>query len=209
MDPKVYAISIVGALILGWLKGGRVGRLGQVPLRLIILLPVPFIIRSILLRSQYVDGTLLSRMAEEMQVLAYSLLVVLAVANRHLPGSPLLIGGTLANALVIVANGGRMPVSEWAIRIAAGGADRIRTLDYLRSGVSLTHEILVPGTRFPWLADIIPVPRPFPFPSVASLGDVALAIGLAWLVYSAMVGRIGNGSKAVLSGPAGGAIGRP
>lgn len=114
------------------------------------------------------------------------MLALLAVANRHLPGAALLIAGTVANALVIMANGGRMPVSEWAVRVAAGGADRATALTLLRMEDSLTHQLLGPETRFPWLADIIPLPRPFPFPSVASAGDVVLAIGLMWLILAAM-----------------------
>lgn len=186
---ELFIVTLMAAVMIGWLRGGSVARVAHLPLRWIVLLPVPFVIRAALLHPQAVGVEWLSRWTTELQGVAYGLLVLLAVVNRHLPGSSFLIAGTLANAVVIMANGGRMPVSERAIHVAAHAAEKVTALSVLRTENSLTHQLLGPETRFPWLADIIPLPRPFPFPSVASVGDFVLAFGLMWLVLAAMGSR--------------------
>ena len=182
----MFLFTLVLAVICGWLRGGRLFRLSRLPLRWVLVLPVPFIIRSLLLNARVGDAGFLEAWAPWLQSVAYGLLVLLAVVNRHLPGSSYLLAGTGANALVIVANGGRMPVSEAAIHIAARDAERGVALNTLLAEQSLTHELLTPDTRLPWLADIIPLPHPFPFPSVASPGDVLIALGLFWFIVSSM-----------------------
>ncbi|PZN12566.1 MAG: hypothetical protein DIU69_03135 [Bacillota bacterium] len=181
----MFLVTLGLAIMVGWLRGGRLGRLAGLPLRWVVLLPVPFVIRAMLLHPRAGEVPLLAQWAPVLQGLAYGLLVFLSAVNLHLPGSSFLLAGTLANAVVILANGGRMPVSEAAVRIAAGG-ERVTALAVLHGERSLTHQLLTPDTRLPWLADILPLPRPFPFPSVASLGDVLIAVGLFWLVLRSM-----------------------
>lgn len=186
----MFLVTLVLAIVVGWLRGGRLGRLAGLPLRWVVLLPVPFVLRAMLLHARAGDVALLTQWAPVLQALAYGLLVVLSAVNLHLPGSSFLLAGTVANALVILANGGRMPVSEAAIHIAAGSGEHFAALAALYGEQSLTHQLLTPETRLPWLADILPLPRPFPFPSVASPGDVLIAVGLFWLVVRSM-GAVG------------------
>ena len=192
----VFVFSLLLAVCIGWVRGGSVRRMAQLPLRWVVLLPVPLVLRSLLQHPSSLQLDWIVRASEFVQFTAYALLVMLAIVNRHLPGSAYLIGGSLANALVITANGGRMPVSEWAIHVAAHDAERAAAVAGLAAENSLTHELLGPETRLPWLADIIPLPRPFPFPSVASVGDVLIAVGLMWLVITAM------GTKSAAAGQA-------
>ena len=182
----MFLLALALGILIGWLRGGSLSGVARLPVRWVVLLPIPFLIRSALRHPLAANVELLSEWAFLWQGVAYGLLVVLAVVNRHLPGSTYLMAGTAANALVIMLNGGQMPVSEWAIRVAAGGAEQVVAVTLLRTGNSLTHEVLGPETRLPWLADIIPLPRPFPFPSVASAGDVVIALGLLWLIITAM-----------------------
>ncbi|EKP94629.1 DUF5317 domain-containing protein [Thermaerobacter subterraneus] len=188
----MFLFALALAMLVGWLRGGTIVNVARLPLRWGLAVPVPFAIRAVLLHTEASSNPWLHHWSPVLQGIAYGSMVILALVNRHLPGAAFLITGTLANALVIMANGGRMPVSEWAVRVAAGGADRATALTLLRMEDSLTHQLLGPGTRLPWLADIIPLPRPFPFPSVASAGDVVLAIGLMWLILAAMGKRAGT-----------------
>lgn len=199
----MFLASLLLAVAIGWIRGGSVKRIGRLPLRWVGLLPVPLVLRSVLQHPSSVHLPWVVQGAEILQFVAYALLVVLAMVNRHLPGSGYLIGGSLANALVITANGGRMPVSEWAIHVAAHDLERAAAVARLAGGDSLTHELLGPETRLPWLADIIPLPRPFPFPSVASVGDVLIAVGLMWLVIAAMGTRHPAGQPVAPVGGAG------
>jgi uncharacterized membrane protein YhhN len=56
------------------------------------------------------------------------LLLIFAWLNRHLPGMPILIAGLILNLVVMVANGGFMPINpNTAERIV--GAERIASFE--------------------------------------------------------------------------------
>jgi hypothetical protein len=120
-------------------------------------------------------------------ILATNVLVAgFLAANRRLPGMVIAAVGTLLNILVIAVNGA-MPVS---LR-AAGIVDvSIRQL-------GIKHEILDAGTRLPWLGDVIPVPG---LDILISVGDVLLAIGIAWLVYRRTVAGRSSATEPTTSG---------
>lgn len=110
-----------------------------------------------------------------------STLVVFAVLLRNLdlPGLPVVAIGATLNLLAIVANGGYMP-SDPAAWQALTGIAAVPTDDFSNS------MLMGPGTALPWLADIFVLPRPIPFANVFSLGDVVIAVGIAWCVVSSM-----------------------
>ena len=80
--------------------------------------------------------------------------------------------GAYGNELVRAANGGRMPVEGHGTLAALGN----RTDTYVLSG---------PHTIFAWLDDRFQLPAPFP--GIASVGDILIAIGMAWFVASLML----------------------
>jgi hypothetical protein len=80
--------------------------------------------------------------------------------------------GAFGNELVRGLNGGFMPVE---------GSGLMSGL-----GVSNTYVVADAGTVLPWLADRFHLPAPFP--GIASLGDMVIAIGVVWLVAT-VVGR--------------------
>src|SRR5215472_1755369 len=84
--------------------------------------------------------------------------------------------GLALNTLVIALNDGQMPQSVDAA-VAVWGASRIdpTTLQNVAP--------LVTDSRLPRLADIFAEPRWLPRPSVVSLGDVLLALGVASWVF--------------------------
>jgi len=87
----------------------------------------------------------------------------------------------------MVANGGWMPITPEAI-IKVGHAGLVPSL---ASGVrvpSSKNIILSPGeTRLGFLSDVFVLPRPFPVPSVFSIGDVLVALGVFFLIQNAML----------------------
>jgi hypothetical protein len=104
------------------------------------------------------------------------LLLVFAGLNRHLPGMWILIAGLILNLVVMVANGGFMPINpNTAERIV--GAERIASFELgSRFGYK---DILLPATetRLEWLADRFLPPFWLPYQVAFSLGDVFIAIG--------------------------------
>lgn len=113
------------------------------------------------------------RVALALLLTANGLVLGFVAANRALPGMAATAAGLVLNVVVIAANGA-MPVSEEAARIAG-------VASLAQAGAE--HEVLGAGTRLPWLADVIPIPRAR---EVLSIGDFVLAYGLARLAYRRM-----------------------
>ncbi|MBI4672484.1 MAG: DUF5317 domain-containing protein [Chloroflexi bacterium] len=113
---------------------------------------------------------------------SYVLLAAFVWQNRQLRGMWLVAAGLGANALVIAANGGYMPVTYEAV-VAAGKAHLVAS-SAAGALVFGSKDVLLPASQTTlWLlSDIFVIPPPFPVPSVFSLGDALLALGMFRLV---------------------------
>jgi hypothetical protein len=98
---------------------------------------------------------------------SYPVACVFVVANRHLPGMPLIVLGTLLNLIAMSVNGGVMPASPSAL-VAAGLP--LQNQGYVNSG-------LVEGARLAFLGDIFAIPEPVPMHNVFSVGDISIGLG--------------------------------
>ncbi len=103
------------------------------------------------------------------------LVVLFAWFNRRIVGISVIGLGLLLNAAVIGLNGGQMPVEVG--QLAATGQ-----LEEMRAGESQgewsTFAIMKPDTRLPFLGDRILMPMPFREPTILSLGDLVIALGI-------------------------------
>ncbi|MEX2356574.1 MAG: DUF5317 domain-containing protein [Thermaerobacterales bacterium] len=177
----MFISFMAAALLYGLARGGRLGNLMNVQFTAGWLIVGAFLIRFSLgaVSSGPQDAAWLSTAA---QGAAYSALVAAVYLNRRLPGLPTLGIGLGLNGMVIMANGGRMPVDPAAIE-AAGRSDLIEAL---AAGKSLTHQLAVEGTQLFWLADIWTWPPPLPLAAVFSIGDVLIGIGGFVLIQAAL-----------------------
>jgi hypothetical protein len=98
--------------------------------------------------------------------------------NRSVRGLLVLAAGALTNGLAIVLNGGTLPSSAAARRLA--GLDE--TAGFANSGV-VDHPVLG------FLGDNFAVPAGFPLANVFSVGDLLIVVGAVWVVLSATRGR--------------------
>lgn len=171
-DVGLVVVTLAVALGVGRLAGGRLARLGALPLRRrrLLLFAVLAEVAGLVVGGPLFAAGLL---------VAAGLVGAFLLANRGVRGTGLVALGLLANALVIAANGA-MPVSLDAT--ARAGAD----LQPVLAGNDPRHRLLTPRTRLPWLADVVPVPLPV-VPQVASPGDVLVAAGAAQLVVTGML----------------------
>jgi len=117
---------------------------------------------------------------------SYALLLAVLWANRRTEGIQWIGLGLLLNLLVMVANGGWMPVTPEAItRVGL-----VHLAPELTSGMRLYSSkdiiLLARETRLWFLSDIFVFARPFPVPSVFSIGDVFVALGAFVLLQSTM-----------------------
>ncbi len=135
---------------------------------------------------------------------AFALLLIGIWANRRLPGMGPVFAGVLLNAVAIVVNRGYMIVWEPALT-AAGLTPADMTPFYKLLAVPVTDPqfLLQAGP----LGDVIPLPIPI-IATVASVGDLFIATGLAFLVFSVLVRpRSGRETVAVEAIPLAGLAG--
>ena len=94
--------------------------------------------------------------------------------NRHLTGLPVAALGGISNFVAITANGGVMPASPTALRLAG------KVLDPTR----FTNSGPMADARLQVLGDVIPMPWPHSLANVFSIGDVLLITGVLIVVHS-------------------------
>lgn len=91
--------------------------------------------------------------------------------NRHLRSLLLVLLGLGLNTLVILANGGHMPVSPQAL----AQVGLAHEAGFLAQKGDAVHALMGPGTRLAHLGDWIPI---LPFRKAISPGDVLVLLGL-------------------------------
>jgi hypothetical protein len=160
--------------IVGFLRGGKLSHLRFVSLRWPVVPLLCFASQVVILRlaTSRTAGFDLLAVALLLSNLA---LLLTAAANRHIPGMALLGLGLLLNLVVMLANGGYMPIApETMARIGYSGAAALpagtRLIGY--KDVVLPHG----QTALFILSDILVLPWPFA-PNAFSIGDVLIAAG--------------------------------
>lgn len=105
-------------------------------------------------------------------ILSYILLLVGLALNIDRKSFQLITLGTILNFICIIANNGKMPVH------VPYGPDPT---------VDLWHSILNESTRLITFADVIPIPKPYPFPKILSIGDLFIIVGTFIFIQNCMV----------------------
>jgi hypothetical protein len=120
-------------------------------------------------------------MAASVIVTSQLVLLIFAWLNRHLAGMLILMIGLVLNMVVMVANGGFMPINpNTAERLV--GAEKISSFE-LGSRIGYKDILLsAKETRLEWLADRFLPPVGFPYQVAFSLGDIFIALGAFWML---------------------------
>ncbi len=170
-------------LVVGLAAGGRLDDLLGVRLRYLALLVVALVLRF---ATQWLiaDGvTIVDDLRLALYALSFGLVAAVLWLNRSQPGLLLVMVGVIANGIAIVANGGWMPVHGPALEVAGlTPADLSPTYHRLLDGTLDLGFLLRAGP----LGDLVPLPVPG-FPTLVSMGDVAITVGLGWFVAATMV----------------------
>lgn len=115
-------------------------------------------------------------------LLSYVLLSLFVWRNRRLVGIQIVGLGVICNLLVILANGGLMPVAPETLTKLNPGTTSGQWLPGTHYGYSKDIILLPSETRLGVLSDILVLPRPFPWPTAFSVGDLLIAIGIIVLL---------------------------
>lgn len=177
----ILIVAILVSVLIALLRGGRLAGLADLRLRYAWLVLVAVALQALVVYN--VVGPTLGGLPLSGLLDVASTLLALGVLwpNRRLPGLWVVGLGLLANLAAIAANGGWMPVAPEALAGLGRAVPAMGTKLYGAENIVLPRA----ATRLWWLSDVFVVR--FPVPSVFSAGDVLVALGLFWLLYSAMV----------------------
>lgn len=114
---------------------------------------------------------------------SYMLLFIGIYFNWSSLGFRIIFVGILLNFLVIMANGGQMPVQgEAMVNIGL-----VENMIAIRDGHVITHTLINSQTVFRYLGDIMVLPKPYPRPKIFSIGDVFMALGVFMYLQEIMI----------------------
>lgn len=177
-------IAIVLSVFIALLRGGSFSHLGQIRFRFPYLILMGIGLQAGIF-SPWWPSFLAGTPTDLLYIDSLAFLVVAVVANMRLAGLKLLGLGLASNLLVIAANGGAMPISLEALRLAG----ETRMLEILETQGRVRHLRVMTLDLPLWpLGDIFVIPHSLPAPTVFSIGDVLIAAGAFWFVQGAMVG---------------------
>jgi MFS family permease len=196
--PETTAVLLIAGLlgiVAGLVAGGRLSNLLSVQLRygalILLALVLRFATQWLIEQGVGVADTL----RVPLFAVAFGLLVVALWLNRSQPGLLLAMVGVGANGLAILLNGGFMPVFVPAVEVAGLTTADLSPTFHVALPTDLGVEFLVAGGP---LGDILPIVIGT-FANVISLGDVLLAAGIAWFIFSAIARGSSNPDVGVVS----------
>lgn len=111
----------------------------------------------------------------------YLLMIIGVILNIRKNFMKFILIGMILNFIVIFANGGTMPVSFKNVK----GYEHYT--EEMLDKEDIKHSLVTEDTKFPYLADVIVLPRPYPLARIISLGDIVLMIGIFLFFQEAMV----------------------
>jgi hypothetical protein len=171
-------LVLLASVGVGLLRGGRIENLLLLRPRYLPLFFIPLLLQVVAFSSLGDVVVLDSPLARFMYSLSLGFAAVALFLNRHLPGVTWISAGLFLNFLVIVLNGGFMPISAEARAYAGLAPVTDRDLNI----IPMTER-----TVLPWLADIFPLPRGIPFATVFSIGDIFVALGGIVFIQSSLL----------------------
>lgn len=173
--------SILLGILFALLVGGRPGRLLELQLRHAWCVPTALGLQLVLVWFSFGESAP-AALETGIHILSYGFLAFFATANARTKVLLPLFAGMAANAVAIMANGGKMPVSPDAAR--AAGIE-----------VGAHSNVQLGGDRLTFLGDVFALPHQLPFANVFSVGDLLIGIGMMVLI---VVISLGGGERSLV-----------
>ncbi len=176
----MFLTVMVVSLVVGLVSGGKISRLADVDLDRVVWIAGSFLVKiaSIKLLSGRFEPY--PQVCLALSFGTYLMLFYGLYPNLRLRGFGVLAFGVFLNFLVIMANGGRMPVD-----LSPLGPDVLGSQISVLSS-SFTHCMLGDNTRLTFLADIFSWKFLSRAPTTFSLGDIFMAAGIFLFIMSTM-----------------------
>ena len=179
----ILLLAIIAGLVAGLVRARCVnGHLQPPEFRLMWLAPIAFLPQWLAFHMPVTRRLITDDVAAAALAGSQALLLVFAWLNWKQPGFWALGIGLMLNLLVIVLNGGLMPVSPEIV--AQILPDTLP--DAWPTGIRLGWNIVLPRatTRLWLLSDHLLMPAWFPIRKALSPGDFLIAVGAFWLLWA-------------------------
>jgi hypothetical protein len=166
---------------------GRVfGQIAAIPLRSLWLAPLALVLQWPLLRAP-ADPPKGLVVQTTLFLLSYLVLLGFVWLNRRLIGVLIAGLGIVCNLVVIVVNGGLMPITPDTLAAINAGSRSEQWPVGDHYGHSKDIILLRQDTKLWALSDLLVIPPPFPKPFAFSLGDLLIAVGIVVLFQGSRV----------------------
>ncbi len=178
----ILLLAVLAGLLVGLALAQWRNQAYSAPqLRFIWLAVVAFVPQLIVAYLPSTHHFLADQTASASLLASLTLFLLFAWLNRQLPGMLILIVGLLLNFIVIIANGGWMPISPQTADLLTGKD----VLQVIAVGSRIGEKdilLTAQSTRLEFLADRFLLPAWFPYKTAFSLGDVLVGVGAFWLL---------------------------
>jgi len=154
------------------------------PLRHIESLIAAIFLQGLVFYFPFTRSRIPGQLAAVLFISSLVCLLIFVGLNRSEAGFWILGAGLALNLLVILANGGWMPISPTVAGrlVPAGSSYTLKTGD--RFGTSKDVLLEPSDTRFVWLSDRFNLPPWFPWQYAFSFGDILIALGAFWNLWA-------------------------
>ncbi|WP_407306531.1 DUF5317 domain-containing protein [Desulfosporosinus sp. SB140] len=170
--------TLILALVISLISGGKLSRLGELVLREFWLVPLALLLQGAVYWTTLKNITVGPNWRNSvLDTGSYFLLLIFTLRNSRLPGMRWITSGILLNTMVIAFNGGVMPVDPFFLP------------ETLRKALSVgqgTHGLVSATTHLAFLADRFYLAIPGLQKQVFSVGDCVIDMGCFILVFRTM-----------------------
>lgn len=183
--------SMGTGLLVGKVRGGKFSNISSGKIRGWYFIVSSFLVEfsAVYFASKgaelIIDGILF------IHLLSYILLFIGLLMNCDKYPFWIITAGVFLNFVVIMANGGQMPISIEDLKYL-GLLDNAAAIV---NGQIITHTPLVESTKLKFLADVLIMPKFYPRPKVYSIGDVLMAVGVFIYIQHLMLGKGGKSAN--------------
>jgi hypothetical protein len=167
----LYALAI--GIGVGFLLGGRLGRLGAIEFRWVPLALAGLAVQVALFSTPLTDAV--GSLGPPLYVGSTAAVLLVVLRNIEIRGLWIVAIGAISNLAAIVANGGYMPADPAALASLP---------DFTAPSYSNSTVLADPALRP--LTDIFAMPAWMPSANVFSVGDVLIGVGVAVTIIAAM-----------------------
>lgn len=183
--------ALVLGIIVGLIFKGKINNLSNIQIKKVPLFFAGFIVRY-LPRIPFISDINIKPLPENSLspiffIISYILIISGICFNLKYKFFIVALIGIIMNFLVVIANGGFMPVNHVALKIAEYPLSEI-----VGNLIDPNHIISDANTKLMFLGDFIPLTKPYPVNKILSIGDIVMSFGVFGFIFTKMKSKEEN-----------------